>query len=456
MNDGLALPFFIAEEIIIMKKILLLLIILSGLFTPAYAQDTLTKQPFSFHFQLTAINQSHPAFNAPYSGKNSLQPEAEEALSLTTTLFLGTHLWKGASLYFNPEISGGKGFSSAVGVAGFPNGETFRIGDSAPALYLARLFYRQHIALGADVDTVKDDINQVSELVPRKRITFTAGKFAIADMFDNNSYSHDPRTQFMNWSLMSAGAWDYPANTRGYTEGLVIEYITPGWALRFGTVLVPTYANGPTLDYHYTKAQGDVLEIQKNLSLGKRKGILRVLGFRNVSKASNYRDVINGYINHTDSLDVINGKKYGGVKYGFSINGEQELTKDLGLFFRGSWNDGQTATWAFTEIDRSGSIGLNLSGNSWRRPDDTFGIAAVVNGISAAHRDYLAIGGYGFIIGDGQLNNYKTENILETYYSAKVNNSFHLSAGYQFIQHPAYNGDRGPVNVFSVRAHIFI
>lgn len=441
-----------------MKKILFLQLMLLGIFVNADAQtkDTLSKSPFNFHFQLTAINQSHPAFHAPYSGTNSLQPAAEQALSLTTTLFAGARLWKGASVYFNPEISGGRGFSSAVGIAGFPNGETFRIGSAAPALYLARLFYRQYIALGPAVDTLADDINQVSQLVPRKRITITAGKFAIADMFDNNSYSHDPRTQFMNWSLMSAGAWDYPANTRGYTEGLVIEYATPGWAVRLGTVLVPTYANGPTLDAHYSKAQGDVIEIQKNLTLGKRKGSIRLLGFRNVSKAPNYRDVINGYINHTDSLDVVNGHQYGGVKYGFGINGEQELTTDLGLFFRTSWNDGQTATWAFTEIDHSGSVGLNLAGNRWHRPDDTFGIAAVINGISKAHRDYLATGGYGFIIGDGRLGNYKTENIAEAYYSARINNYLHLSAGYQFIANPAYNGDRGPINVFSVRVHIAI
>jgi high affinity Mn2+ porin len=434
-----------------LKKRITLIIILSSALQFAFAQDT-TKR-FSLHFQQTIIDQAHPSFKSPYAGTNSITPNPDQAMTLTTTMFLGARLWKGASAYFNPEISGGRGFNSAVGIAGFPNGEAFRVGSQSPALYLARLFLKQNIALGNEMDTVKDDINQVKELVPKKRITITAGKFAISDMFDNNSYSHDPRTQFMNWSLMSAGGWDYPANTRGYTDGLVIEYITPAWAVRIGTMLLPTYANGPTFDYHYTHAQGDVIEVQKNVNFGERKGVLRVLGFRNMSKAPNYRDVINGYLNHTDSLNVINGKKYGGVKYGFSVNGEQELTKDLGLFFRASWNDGHTATWAFTEIDQSESIGLNLSGNSWHRPDDTFGFAGVVNGISKDHRDYLAIGGYGFIVGDGKLN-YKTENILETYYNAKVNNNIHLSVDYQLIANPAYNADRGPVNVFSVRMHV--
>ncbi len=440
-----------------MKTTLSLITIIFFLVNAVSAQQTDTlKKRVNFHFQLTAINQSHPAFHAPYSGQNSLQPGAEEELSLTSTMFIGTRLWKGASVYFNPEISGGRGFSSAVGVAGFPNGETFRIGSSAPALYLARLFFRQHIALSKEVNTAGDDANQITELVPQKRITITAGKFAVADMFDSNSYSHDPRTQFMNWSLMSAGAWDYPANTRGYTSGLVIEYITPSWAVRIGTVLVPTYANGPDLDHHYGKAHGNVLEVQKNMAFGKRKGSVRFLAFRNVSKAANYVEVINYHRNRGDSLDVINGQKYGGVKYGFGINGDQELTNELGFFFRGSWNDGQTATWAFTEIDRSGSIGINLAGRSWHRPNDTFGLAAVVNGISGSHRAYLAAGGFGFIIGDGKLTNYKTENILETYYSARINGSLTMSLGYQYIQNPAYNADRGPVNVFSVRAHIVL
>ncbi|MEO8948401.1 MAG: carbohydrate porin [Mucilaginibacter sp.] len=443
-----------------MYKIIHSIFILVSVTISTSAQQTIDAKvdssKFSFHFQLTAIDQQHPAFHAPYSGTNSLIPKAEEALSLTTTMFLGTKLWKGASAFFNPEISGGKGFSSAIGIAGFPNGETFRIGDPTPALYLARLFIRQNIALGTDVDTVEDDVNQLKEYVPKKRISITAGKFAIADMFDNNSYSHDPRTQFMNWSLMSNGAWDYPANTRGYTAGLAVEYITPLWAARIGTVLVPTYANGPDLDYNYGKAHGETIELQKNLNFGQRKGIIRILGFRNTTRAADYRKVINGYNNHTDTLDVISSRKYGSVKYGFGINGEQELTKDLGFFLRGSWNDGHTATWAFTEIDKSVSFGLSLSGTRWARSADNMGLAVVVNGISKDHRDYLAAGGYGFIIGDGKLTNYRTENILEMYYNTKINKNMFVSADYQFIENPAYNGDRGPINVFSIRAHIVI
>lgn len=407
------------------------------------------------HFQLTVIDQSHPGFSAKYSGVNSLNPASEEALSLTTTLYLGRKLWKGAAVYFNPEVSGGSGVSEARGVAGFTNGETFRIGSPAPALYMGRLFLRQYIALSKDETLVEADNNQLKEYVPNKRIVITAGKFALSDIFDDNSYSHDPRSQFLNWSLMSNGAWDYPANTRGYIDGLVVEYITPSWAVRGATTLVGTYANGPDFDYHYFDAHAETVEFAKNMEFNQHKGVIRLLAFRNVTKAPAYRDAINKYNNNTDvSLDVINGTSYGHVKYGFGINAEQELTSNLGAFFKASWNDGKTATWAFTEIDRSLSLGLSYTGKRWKRPDDVLGIAGVVNGISADHRDFLNIGGYGFIIGDGKLTNYKTEQIAEVYYSARVNKNLFVSGDYQFVQNPAYNADRGPVNMFAIRAHI--
>lgn len=412
-------------------------------------------EKWNTHFQLTVIDQSHPSFKAAYSGDNSLSPDAEEALSLTTTIFIGRKLWKGAVVYFNPEVSGGRGVSGATGIAGFANGETFRIGNPTPALYLGRLFLRQYIALSKDEELVQSDKNQLKEYVPKKRIVITAGKFALSDLFDNNSYSHDPRTQFVNWSLMSNGAWDYPANTRGYTDGVVLEYITPSWEVRAAGTLVGTYANGPDFDYHFWDAYSNTVEFTKNMSFDKRKGKVSLLLYRNVSKAPVYRDVINNYLNHSDpSLDVVNGKNYGNVKYGFGINAEQELSSYLGAFFRTSWNDGKTATWAFTEIDRSISLGFNYKGDQWKRPDDNFGIAGVVNGISNDHIDFLRIGGYGFIIGDGKLTNYNTEKIAEAYYTAKINKNLFLSADYQFVVNPAYNTGRGPVSLFAIRAHI--
>jgi high affinity Mn2+ porin len=437
-----------------MKKYILIIVfaltcIITKAQQPAPHPADSTEQ-WNMHFQMTVIDQSHTSFNAPYSGQNSLNTASEEALSFTTTLYIGRKLWKGAALYFNPEVSGGSGVSSARGIAGFSNGETFRIGSPAPALYLGRLFYRQYIALSKEEDLVQTDNNQLKEYVPAKRLVITAGKFAVSDLFDSNTYSHDPRVQFINWSLMSSGAWDYAANTRGYTDGVALEYVSPDWEARAATTLEPSYANGPEFDYDYFKTYSLTAEVAKHLNFNQHKGVIRLLLFRNVTKAPAYADVIK----NDPALDVTYGKTYGGVKYGFGINAEQELTDNLGVFARFGWNDGKTATWAFTEIDNSISAGLNYTGKQWGRPDDIFGLAGVINGISADHRAFLNAGGYGFIIGDGKLPNYSTEKIVEAYYSAKINKNVFLSGDYQFVQNPAYNADRGSVSLFAIRAHV--
>ena len=442
-----------------MKQIILLLTI-STTALPVFAQSTLdSSKKWSYHFQLTAINQTHPSFNAKYSGNNSLSNEAEsKKLSVTTTLFLGRTLWKNAALYFNPEIAGGSGISSAKGVAGFTNGETFRIGSTEPVLYIARLFFKQHIPLkNTGYEIVVSDVNQVAEKIPTSRISITAGKICLSDFFDNNSYSHDPRAQFMNWSLMSNGAWDYPADTRGYTQGLVAELMKPTYAIRFSAVLVPRKANGLQLDYKVTKTHSETLEFEKTFKT-KHPATIRLLAFHTISQAPAYNNTLAEVkTGDSTSVDVYTGqkewKKYGGVKYGFGINAEKEISNTIGAFLKASWNDGKTATWAFTEIDRSISAGVNIKGNSWKRPNDNIGIAQVINGISKAHQDFLNAGLYGFIIGDGKLN-YGAEAITEIYYKAQMASSFFISADYQFVNNPAYNKDRGPVHVFAIRGHI--
>jgi len=411
---------------------------------------------WSFHFQITGISQAHPAFSSPYSAQNSLQHEAENAVSITSTVFIGRKLWKGAAVYFNPEMSGGRGMSSTVGIAGFPNGETFRIGDPAPVIYIGRIFLRQYISLDKDhFEYIEDDANQVKEKVPTSRIVLSVGKFGMADFFDNNTVSHDPRTDFMNWALMNNGAYDYPANTKGYTVGFVAEYIKPTWAFRMATALVPTYANGPYLDFNYPKASSETAEFEKSYLINKHKGTVRLLGYFNVSKAPNYDEVVKEKMDGTDtSMDVIYGKEYGGKKYGFGINADQEITGSLNAFMRLGWNDGKTASWAFCEIDNTASLGARLYGKGWKRPTDNIGLAFLTNGISSSHRNFLNAGGYGFMIGDGKLPNYSRENIIEVFYQLKVFSYLWASADYQFVLHPAYNADRGPVHVFAARVHI--
>jgi high affinity Mn2+ porin len=422
-----------------------------------FAQEPLLKDSgWNFHFQFTGVVQYNLEFTAPYSGQNSFLSKADHAYSVTTTAFFGRKLWSGASLYFNPEMAGGKGLSSTLGIAGFPNGETFRIGEAAPVVYVARIFFRQQISLDKKhFDTLDDGINQIKEVVSRKRITLNFGKFGIADFFDQNSISHDPRTDFMNWSLMNDGAYDYAANTRGYTGGLIVEYYTTGWVIRAGTALMPVYANGPTLNFNWAKSNSETFEVQRDYTFHKLPGSVRVLFFYNTSKAPAYQDVINEDKNGTDtSLDVINGKNYGGKKFGLGIAMNQALSSRLKSFFRLGWNDGKTATWAFAEIDNSVSLGFRLYGIGRGRSADNVGLAFVSNGISTGHREFLNIGGYGFMIGDGKLPNYNRENIAELFYQVKLFEMLYATLDYQFVMNPAYNHDRGPVSLLAARVHV--
>ncbi|HEY9004062.1 MAG TPA: carbohydrate porin [Mucilaginibacter sp.] len=432
-----------------MRKLILIQLFLAGVTGVTFAQDTAKR--FSLHFQQTIITQYKPEFSAPYSGQNSLITNQETESSITSTLFGAARLWKGAEAFFNPEISGGSGLSQTLGVAGFPNGETFRVGGVQNKIYIARLYFRQNFEWGKEKDTIEDDVNQLPGLKSKRYFSITVGKFGMADFFDANAFSHDPRAQFMNWSLMDNGAWDYPANTRGYVFGSVAELGQPDWTLRFAFTLSVTRENSSTWDAKIGKANTQTLEFEKRYSLSGQKGSIRLLGFLNNGKFGNYRDAIN----QNPTAPVVDSTQaYGRHKYGFGINADQYLTKDFGVFAKASYNDGHTETWFFTEIDRSVSFGAVLKGSSWKRPDDEAGLAFVGNGISPDHRDYLAAGGYGFIIGDGKLN-YSPEMIAEFYY--KVNayqKKIWLSPDYQFILHPAYNADRGPVNVFGFRAHV--
>ncbi len=421
--------------------------------------DSLEKINSTAHFQLTVISQNHLSFKSLYSGKNSLSNDDEwGATSITSTLFLGKKLWKGGAFYFDPEISGGEGLSGSVGVAGALNGETYRVGNSKPSAFIARAYFQQQIPLSNSYENVADDMNQIKGKTASQRIVISAGKFAISDFFDDNEYSHDPRTHFFNWSLMSNGAWDYPANTRGYTFGIVTEYFKRNWAFRISSVAVPSIANSPKMEYDFSKAHSETFEIEKKIFVHKMPGTLRLLFSEMFSRAPSYKEGIEAIqTNNAFLLNVISGdaeaKSFGGKKFTAGFSGDQQLGKSLGIFMRAGWNDGKYATWAFTEIDETVSAGISINGNKWDRAKDILGIAAVVNGLSADHRNFLEAGGYGFIIGDGKLN-YAHEGILEAYYSALVTNFFSLTFDYQFVNNPGYNKDRGPVNAFAIRGHV--
>jgi len=447
----------------ITKTILLSLVLIPvSLFAQEQTDSAKPKNTeWSYHFQFTGISQSHFKFNAPYSGKNSLGDSAQfNAFSVSSTLFFGRKLWRGAAAYFDPEVSGGVGLGYVLGVAGALNGETYRIGATAPSIFIARAYVQQNIPLSkTDYEDTEDDNNQVAGRTPSNRIVISAGKFAASDFFDNNTYSHDPRTQLFNWSLWANGAWDYPANTRGYTGGVVIELIEKRWgAVRFSSVAEPIVANHPEMEYVFAKAHSETLEIEKKITAGAHPGSIRVLFSHTANRSPSYAAGITALKDgDTTTLNIISGSAeghtYGGQKTAICLNIEQEITNNLGFFARGGWNDGKYASWAFTEIDRTGNAGLLLKGTSWHRPNDLLCIATVFNGISSGHREFLKEGGYGFIIGDGKLN-YGLENITEANYSAQLTKSFWLTFDYQIVRNPAYNKDRGPVNVFGFRGHV--
>ena len=435
------------------KKIIFSCAFFSAFSTQAQQTDSVLNEKFSFHFQNTIITQYKPAFKAAYTGSNSLIPQEETQTSITATIFAGAKLWKGGSVFINPELAGGAALSEAFGVANATNGETFRVGNPAPTIFLARLFYRQLFSLSKDEKYQSADENQLAGSIPTKYFALTIGKIGVADYFDDNIYSHDPRTQFMAWSLMDNGAWDYPANTRGYTPSIVLEYVTPKNELRYAVSLEPLEANGTEMDWKINKANAHTLEYTHRFLLKEKSGAIRLLGYFNTANMGNYDASI--ALNPT-APDIISTRKYGRTKYGFVINVEQSITKDAGIFFRAGWNDGNNETWAFTEIDKTISGGISSNGNKWNRPNDNVGLAYVVSGISVPHRNYLKNGGKGFELGDGNLN-YGLEQLTELYYSAAIKkNLLYLSGAYQFLINPGYNKSRGPVNVFSIRIHAAI
>ena len=406
-------------------------------------------EPWSLHGQVTTVIQGHGAFPSPYAGANSLESRKETRTSFTTTLFLGRRLWKGAEFYLNPEAAAGQGISQVMGLAGAPNGKTYRVGSSKLKVALARLFLRQTWGLGGGSEAVAPDANQLGGSRQTRRIVMTLGRFSAGDIFDQNAYAHDPRSQFLNWALMDTATWDYPADTRGYTWGAALEVYGDAWALRAGSFLEPKEANGLLFDHHVARAHGDVLEVEHGHELGGLAGRIRVLGYANHARMGDYRESLAA---SPARPDVTTTRREGRLKYGWGLSAEQALTADLGAFLRAGWNDGRTETWAFTEVDRTVAGGVSLAGPRWGRPADRLGLAAIVNDLAPDHRAYLAAGGYGFIVGDGRLDPGQ-ERILEAYYALEAHPGITVSLDAQRVQDPAFNRDRGPISIFAVRVH---
>jgi high affinity Mn2+ porin len=404
---------------------------------------------YSFHGQTTIIPQFHGDFPADYSGPLSFKDTSEIQTSYTGTLFMGVRVLPGTEVYFNPEVSAGDGLSGVTGIGDPPNGETPRVSSTNPTPVVARLFARQTFGFGGEQEDITDGANTIAGKQDVNRLTITFGQYAANDIFDNNTYAHDPRSQFMNWALSDDTAWDYPANTKGYTQGLTLELNQKNSTLRYGIFRPPANANGGHFDTHFDRAYDQIVEYEQRYALFGQPGVLRPMAYFNESDMGDYRDAIDADPAHPN---VTLFRSYSHPKYGFGLNAEQSITPDLAIFGRAGWSNGQSESWAYTEVDRTLSLGLSLKGTPWKRPNDVVGLAEVMSGLSKDHRDYLAAGGLGFELGDGRLN-YAPEEVIECYYSLVVTRNLFLTADYQFIDHPGFNADRGPVSIGGVRVH---
>jgi high affinity Mn2+ porin len=405
------------------------------------------------------ILQWHSSFPAKYSGKNSLNSRAENATSRLFTLYTGLELTHSTEVLVDIESAGGHGISDALGLAGFTNLDVVRNPLLGANPYLARFFVRQVIPLSHDTVPVSRGPFGLLNSVPARRIEIRAGKFSLVDFFDVNSPGSDSHLQFLNWTVDNNGAYDYAANTRGYTDGVVIEYDDRRWSLRFGEALMPKVANGINLDANIGRARAENVEVEfRGNLLGTlrpdRSGAVRLLSYVNHADMGSYREAINAFLSGHDPVpDVTKHRRQGRIKYGFGANFEQELTARARVFGRFGWNEGHNESFVYTEVDQGIELGGDYKGNLWHRRNDRIGGAFTLNAISGDHREYLALGGLGFLLGDGKLT-YGRERIFEGYYTLHLWRGIFTSLDVQHITNPGYNQDRGPVFVPGLRLHV--
>jgi hypothetical protein len=432
----------------------------------SFAQDTDASSPppteddsfwsrFWISGQANFIRQQDGAFYAKYSGPNSFQPDREHATSRVLTLYTGFRITKELEFLTDVEEAGGGGLSNALGIAGFPNLDVVRNPTLSQQPYIARVMLHYTIPLSKETTEATRNPLSLASTVPVRRLELRAGKMSTVDFFDLNSVGSDSHLQFMNWATDNNGAFDYAADTRGYSYGLVVELYAKTWAARFGEMLMPTVANGIQLDWDIARARGENYEFEYHPSLlPNRATVVRALGFENHADMGSYREAIDGYLSGQNAVpDITLYRKQGRVKYGFGLNAEQALTPLWRVFGRLGWNDGRNESYAYTEIDRTGEVGSDFRGKPWRRPEDKIGAAWVASGVSGDHRRYLALGGDGFILGDGALH-YGLEKIFETYYTAHIWRGISVGVDYQHVTDPGYNRDRGPASIVGFRLHI--
>jgi high affinity Mn2+ porin len=427
-------------------------------------QDPLTLFPHSntsrwwISGQANIVLQWHPKFPAKYTGPNSLTPWSQSATTHVVTLYTGYELTDTTEVFADIEDATGGGIGTAVGLAGYTNLDSVRTVQGVALSthpYLARLILRQIIPLTDErIEADRDELDLATSL-PARRIEFRVGKFDLTDFFDVNTYGSDSHLQFLNWTVDNNGAWDYAANTRGYTDGALIEYDDHWWTVRFAEVLMPKVANDIHLDADIARARAANLEFQASGNrIFHRRGTVRLLSYLNTGDMGNYEKSNAEFLDQeTPRPSIVDTRRQGRHKYGFGLNFEQEVTPQIGIFGRLGWDDGRNESFAYTEVDRTLLLGAFVNGGAWHRRNDRAGTAFVANGIVAAHQQYLALGGLGFLLGDGGLT-YGLEKISESFYTMHLWRGLFASADLQHINNPGYNQARGPVLVLGGRFHV--
>ncbi len=436
--------------------------------TPAPASDDVTKYPGLESFeatvpswfpkllgaQTTIVNQTNLPFHSAFSGQQSLNANGQNATTQTRSAYFGAQITDNLSAYLDMDWFLGEGLHGGSGLAGFANGEVVRSGsvNTPKKPYAARAFAEYMLPLSGETAEVVREMDQLPGHVPVDYLIGKGGLMSAGDDFDTNRYANNARVQFLNFSLINNTAWDYAADTRGYTWGAMVGIVHPGWALKIGSYAMPKVANGLHFDTGFSEDHGDNIELSLK-PLPNSDTTVRLLAYVNHGRMGKYTAALANARGTGTTPDIGTDNAPGHTKYGLGINAEVPIADDgnTGAFFRAGWSDGRTSNFAFTDVDAEVSGGVQLSGVHWGRDDDWVGLGLAANFLSNKHKDYLAAGGIGLLIGDGALVHYAPEEIVETYYSAKITGWLRFSPDYQFVNNPAYNADRGPVHIFAVR-----
>ena len=414
-----------------------------------------TLELFAFHGQATFVEQFHPGFHSAYHGANSFNSGRRGNETIDLTFYAGLRPWRDAEIWIDPEVDQGFGLSNTVGIAGFPSAEAYKIGSPIPYVRIQRLFIRQTFDLGGAAQPIAPDLNQLGGHQSSNRVVATIGKYSVGDVFDTNTYAHDPRNDFLNWSIVDGGAFDYAADAWGYSYGAALEWYNRWYTLRAGLFDGSQTPNSKFEGFPLFQQFQGIVEGEARTTLFGQPGKFKLLGYLTRAKLATFAELEQFFAANPAATNVdAEAARHQRSKFGVSINAEQSITRELGAFVRASLSDGRTEAYEFTDVDASIATGLSLTGARWHRPDDTLGAAVVVDTISKARKDFLAAGGLGVLVGDGKLINAGPEQILETYYSYAIRAGVNLSADYQFVNHPAYNTDRGPVSIFGARVHV--